>query len=119
MWPFQATADNENGGHPTTTSLMMPTMLVFQDTGDSFGIVACRPPKVALSGEGYSNHLICALPHPGVTKVRGTVRRGKPWGRPIPPTRPAPPRPSRPTAKPLGVVSGRRKRPSILPPRKH
>ena len=115
MWPFQATADNQNGGHPVTTVLLMPRMLVFQDTGDSFGIVECRPPKAALDGEGYTNHLVCALPHPGMKAVKGKVGRGKPWGRPIPPIAPAPPRPSQTASKPLGAVSGRRKRPSIAP----
>lgn len=91
----------------------MPRMLVFQDTGDSFGIIECRPPEAALDGQGYTNHLIAALPHPGVKAVKGQVRRGKPWGRPIPPIRPTPPRAAQTASKPLGVVSGRRKRPSL------
>lgn len=110
MWPFQATADNENGGHPTTTPLLMPKFLIFQDTGDGFAIATMYPPNVALGGNGYSQYLNCALPHPGVPAVKGKVRRGKPWGRPI---KPIPRSSAPPSPKTIlkSIIGGRRKRP--------
>jgi hypothetical protein len=118
MFPFMASAANENGGHPNATDLLMPRILLFQDSGIGFGVLMMEPPASMEFGS-YTVKPVCALPFPGInwpdfyrrtgaSRPLGKITRGKPWGRPIRSASPA----AKPDPDPLPPMPRRKKRPS-------
>ena len=113
MFPFFVTAANQNGGHPNATGLLMPEILIFNDSGSEFGVLSMKP-----LGAQYEGKLVMSQPYPAdwqaiernskgnSPRPKGPIRRGKP-------AHPGKPLPASPAPHPAAQVPARSKRPKL------